>query len=103
MYILLDGFIQVRDEIGVMESEHVIKEVTEIIASFCDGDDMMSRFGDCTFAMICSGESLEQTEEKAEKIRLAIESRILEYGGRSVVTTVSVGICSVRKSDDKRR
>ena len=99
MYILLDGFIQVRDEIGVMESEHVIKEVAEIIASFCSGDDTMSRFGDCTFVMICSGESLTQTEEKAEKIRLAVEGRILEYGGRSVVATVSIGICSVRQSD----
>ncbi|MGB5472340.1 MAG: EAL domain-containing protein [Gammaproteobacteria bacterium] len=99
MYILLDKFIQVRDEIGVMESEHVIKDVAEIIASFCSGDDVVSRFGDCTFAMICSGESLAQTEEKAEKIRLAIESRIFEYDGRSVLMTLSIGICSVRKSD----
>ena len=99
MYVLLDRFIQVRDEIGVMESEHVIKDVAEIIASFCSGDDVVSRFGDCTFAMICSGESLAQTEEKAEKIRLAIEGRIFEYGGRSVLMTVSIGICSVRKSD----
>lgn len=99
MFVLLDSFIQVRDEIGVMESEHVIKEVGEIIASFCSGGDMTSRFGDCTFVMLCSGESLTQTEEKAEKVRLAIESRIFEYGGRSVVTTVSIGVCSVRNSD----
>ncbi len=99
MYILLDRFVQVRDEIGVMESEHVIKEVAEIIASICSGDDRMSRFGDCTFAMICSGESLGQTREKAEKIRAAIESRIFEYGGRSVIATASIGICSVRKGD----
>ncbi|MGB5541389.1 MAG: EAL domain-containing protein, partial [Gammaproteobacteria bacterium] len=99
MYILLDKFIQVRDEIGVMESEHVIRDVAEIIASFCSGDDVVSRFGDCTFAMICSGESLAQTEEKAEKIRLAIEGRIFEYDGRSVLMTASIGICSVRKSD----
>lgn len=103
MYILLDSFAQVRDEIGVMESEHVLEEVGQIIVSVCGDGGRVSRFGDCTFVALCSGESLSDTEYKAERIRAAIESRIFEYGGRSVITTSSIGLCAIRPSDTSAR
>lgn len=99
MYVLLDHFIQVRDEIGVMESEQIIREVAEIIATCCGTDDTMARFGDCTFAVLCSNQSIDAVNEKAERIRSEVEGRIFEYGERSVVTTTSIGICSIRKTD----
>ncbi len=99
MYILLDNFIQVRDEIGIMNSEQVINGIFDLITSHCDTDDIVSRFGDCTFAVLSSGESTEVTHKKADTIRSTIESYIFESAGQSLITTSSIGICSVRKSD----
>ena len=99
MYILLDNFIRVRDEIGIMNSEHVINEISEIIASFCDDNDVISRFGDCTFAILSCNESTDETQEKAEKIRSTIEHKIIEISGHSMITSTSIGICRIRGND----
>ncbi len=99
MYVLLDNFIQVRDKIGIMNSEQVLNEISGIITSHCDTDDVISRFGDCTFAILSADESTVVTQEKANMIRSAIESHIFESSGQSLITTTSIGICSVRETD----
>jgi diguanylate cyclase (GGDEF)-like protein len=99
MYILLDNFISIRDEIGLMESESVVKDVVKTIDVLCGKGDMLERFGDCTFAILCTDATMDDAEEKAGRIRTAVEGKIFEYGGRSLVTTTSIGICSVRSND----
>jgi diguanylate cyclase (GGDEF)-like protein len=99
MYALLDNFIRIRDEIGIMNSEHVINEIAGIITSQCNDEDIISRFGDCTFAILSCNESTGETQEKANRIRSMIENKIFESSGRSLVTTSSIGICSIRKND----
>jgi len=99
MYVLLDNFIRVRDEIGVMNSERVVDEISGIIKSSCDGNDMMLRFGDCTFVVLCSNTSTDDAHNKAEQIRSTIESHIIEVAGHTLVTSTSIGICAVRGGD----
>jgi len=101
MYVLLDNFTMIRDEIGVLESESVVREVAKILKAECRADDVMARFGDCTFAIVCSNATADDAEERAGRICAEVESRIFEYGGRSLVTTTSIGVCSVRRNDDK--
>ncbi|MDX1698755.1 MAG: diguanylate cyclase, partial [Thiohalobacterales bacterium] len=98
MYVLVDNFVRIRDEIGIMNSEQVITEVSGMIKSHCDGN-IVTRFGDCSFAVLCKGEDRDMTREKAERIRVAIESHIFEVAGQSLITTTSIGICSIRGSD----
>jgi diguanylate cyclase (GGDEF)-like protein len=99
MYLLMDNFIRIRDEIGIMNSERVMSEVLGIIKSNC-GDDLITRFGDCTFAVLTNDTDIGTSREKAEKIRTSVESHIFDIAGQSLVTTTSIGICSVRNSDD---
>jgi len=99
MYVLMDNFIRIRDEIGIMNSEHVMSEVLGIIRTHCDAD-LITRFGDCTFAVMSHNTDIDQTREKADKIRAAVEGHIFDIAGQSLVTTTSIGICSVRNSDD---
>lgn len=99
MYVLLDNFMRVRDEIGVMNTGQVIDETSAIIESSCDGNDLITRFGDCTFAVLCNGTSTDDMQKKAERIRSTIEKHIFEVAGRTLVTSASIGICAVRGSD----
>ncbi|MGB7933595.1 MAG: EAL domain-containing protein [Gammaproteobacteria bacterium] len=99
MYVLLDNFIRVRDEIGVLNSEQVVDGIFAIIESCCDSSDMIARFGDCTFAVLCKDTSSEATQKKAEQIRSTVEKHIFEVAGHTLVTSTSIGICAVRGSD----
>jgi len=99
MYVLLDNFIRVRDEIGVLNSEQVVDGIFAIISSCCDVNDMIARFGDCTFAVLCSDTSTDATQKKAEQIRSTIENHIFEVAGRTLLTSTSIGICAIRGSD----
>ena len=99
MYVLLDNFIHVRDEIGVLNSEQVVDGISAIISSCCEGSDMIARFGDCTFAVLCNDTGTEATQIKAEQIRATVEQHIFEVAGRTLVTSTSIGICAVRGSD----
>jgi diguanylate cyclase (GGDEF)-like protein len=100
MYVLLDNFTRIRDEIGVVESESVVSDVSRIIEADCNPGDLMARFGDCTFAVLCTNTTADEAEERAGRIRAVVESRIFEYSGRSLVTTTSIGICSLRRNDN---
>jgi diguanylate cyclase (GGDEF)-like protein len=99
IYVLMDNYIRIRDEIGIMNSEHVMREVFGIIGTHCDGDTV-ARFGDCTFAVLCNDADIDMTREKAEKVRTSVEGHIFDIAGQSLVTTTSIGVCSVRGSDD---
>ena len=99
MYVLLDNFIRVRDEIGVLNSEQVVDGIFAIISSCCDVNDMIARFGDCTFTVLCSGTNTGATHKKAEQIRATVEKHIFEVAGHSLVTSTSIGICAIRGSD----
>ena len=99
MYVLLDNFIRVRDEIGVMNSEQVVDQISGIIESHCDGNDMITQFGYCTFAVLCRDASTDDTQKKAERIRSTVENHIFEAAGRTLVISTSIGVCAVRGSD----
>ena len=99
MYVLVDNFVRIRDEIGIMNSEQVISTVSDMIKTHCEGNTV-TRFGDCSFAVLCENENKDETRGKAEKIRVGIESHIFEVAGQSLITTTSIGICTVRNSDD---
>ena len=99
MYVLLDNFIHVRDDIGVLNSEQVVEEISALISSCCDGSDLIARFGDCTFAVLGNDTGTEATQKKAEQLRSTVENHILEVAGRTLVTSTSIGICAVRGSD----
>jgi diguanylate cyclase (GGDEF)-like protein len=99
MYVLLDNFIRVRDEIGDMNSEQVVDGIAGIIGLQCGSNDMMTRYGECTFAVLCSGATTDDTKKKAERIRSTVEKAVFEVAGRTLVTSISIGICAVRGSD----
>ena len=99
MYVSVDNFIRLRDEIGVVKSDQIDDEIYGIVISQCDGNDVLARFGDCTLAVLCSGTGREDAQKKAEKIRSTVENHTFETAGRAPVIQTSIGICSIRDSD----
>jgi diguanylate cyclase (GGDEF)-like protein len=99
LYILLDNFMHVRDEIGVLQSARVIDETFAIIQTSCGANDVVSRFGDCTCAVLCKDAGTDESQAKAEQIRSSIEQHIFEVDGRSLLSSTSIGICALRGNE----
>jgi diguanylate cyclase (GGDEF)-like protein len=99
MYILLDNFIRVRDEIGVLQSARVLDETYTLIEACCGDSATIGRFGDCTFAVLCTDAGIPEVQAMAERIRSSVEKHIFEIDGHSLVITTSIGICALRGSD----
>jgi diguanylate cyclase (GGDEF)-like protein len=99
MYASVDNFIRARDEIGDMDSKRLVDEIAGIIGSQCDPNDLMTRYGECTFAVLCSGVTTDNAKKTAELIRSTVGKAVFEAAGHTLLTSISIGICAVRGSD----
>ena len=97
MYVLLDNFMLIRNEAGILDSEHVLKEIAELLDAHCNESGVLARFGDCTFTMLYRCDSAENVTTRAEQVRELVEAHIAEVGGQSIITTASVGVCQVNE------
>lgn len=99
VYLLVDDFKNIREEIGVLHSEHVTGGVYTLLDSLCAGSDMLARFSECTFAMLLSAPDEGGLRQRAEEMRAAVEGKIFECGGRSVLVTASIGVALIGPTD----
>ena len=97
MYVLLDNFMLIRNEAGILDSEHVLKEIGELLRSHCNESDVVARFGDCTFTILYRCDSAENITTRAEQVRKLVEDQIAVVGGQSILTTASVGVCLINE------
>ncbi len=99
-YIQIDGFQKLRSEVGVINSDKLLKKVAYTLNDIIDDGDLLSRFGDHTFVILSSKSKLLEAEPFAETIRSTIEKREFELEDEDVDLTCSIGI-SYLTSEDK--
>ncbi|MDH3901191.1 MAG: EAL domain-containing protein, partial [Gammaproteobacteria bacterium] len=92
-YILLDNYMRIREEVGIVKADLVINKIATHIKDCCGDTDTVARFGDYSFAVIHNSDSIQHIQDKAEEIRMAIETFVVDVDGQSVITTASIGIC----------
>ncbi len=100
LYIQIDGFQKLRSEVGVINSDKLLKNVALILKDMIDEGDILSRFGDHTFAILSKKSKLLEAEPFAEMVRSTIEKNELEIGDNDVDLTCSIGI-SYLSSENK--
>jgi diguanylate cyclase (GGDEF)-like protein len=93
MYVLLDNFMKIRKDIGILNSELVLKDIGEILMTCLAETDVLARFGDYSFTILYSNCDNGDIAARAEQVRGLIETHIAEVGGRTTITTASIGIC----------
>jgi diguanylate cyclase (GGDEF)-like protein len=93
LYILLDDFRGIREQLGVTDSDMVLRDVAGIIQEHCGKQDSVARFGDYVFTIMHHGDGDRTTREFAEGILNSLENHAFEKGGHTVQLTTSIGIC----------
>lgn len=92
VYMDLDGFKQVNDQLGHEAGDTLLIEVAARIKANVREDDTVSRLGGDEFAVLLNGlESRQQCEQTLQRVHRAV-AQPYTYGGSDVVIGVSSGI-----------
>jgi diguanylate cyclase (GGDEF)-like protein/PAS domain S-box-containing protein len=98
-YILIDGFKKLRAEVGVINSDKLIKMVALELSKTVDDGDLLTRFGDHTFVILSQKAKLLEAEPFAEMVRTSIKKGVFTVDNDDIDLTCSIGI-SYLGSDD---
>lgn len=95
IYILIDNFKQIREEIGITASDMMLRNIAELIENHNSTGGPVARFGDYVFTLLHRGTSMEESQALGEILLRSIAAHISDVEGRIVSTTGSIGICAI--------
>ncbi len=94
----IDLFKQVNDAFGHAAGDAALKHIARIFRRALRDDDVAARIGGEEFAIWLPHTPLAQAVEVAERLRLAVESSVLSWGGADLKMTCSLGVSAVPES-----
>jgi diguanylate cyclase (GGDEF)-like protein len=91
----LDNFKGVNDTHGHQAGDAVLRAVGELLASGMRQVDLAGRYGGEEFALILPGTDFAGAQKLAERLRAALESRLIELPeGATLTATASFGVAA---------
>lgn len=87
----IDDFKHVNDTYGHDCGDRVLEMVSGIVADCMPDGDNVCRWGGEEF-LIITHRPLNEAADIAEKIRAAVESRCLDFGGKTIRITLTLGV-----------
>ena len=94
LMIDVDFFKKINDEYGHHRGDLVLREVAKGIQSACRGSDITFRYGGEEFVVVLGKTDAKGAKIIAERIRQQIANTSIEYNGKIIGVTVSVGIAT---------
>ena len=88
----IDGFKSFNDQHGHRAGDLILKHLAEIFISYSRAEDVVCRYGGEEFLILLPGADLEVTSRRAEDWRRAFEQSKIEFEGKSLSTTLSLGV-----------
>lgn len=92
----LDRFKSINDNHGHDAGDIVLKEVCAAIKPLIGGNDTFARFGGEEFCVLANC-SLNDAAALAERIRRTVELSSVDYEGKNIPVTVSLGVASAHE------
>lgn len=92
IFMDIDHFKGVNDSHGHDVGDQVLKMVAKSTRAALRRDDMVGRWGGEEFVIVLSDVDPDMMRTVSEKIRMLIESSVLEVDGKHVSVTVSLGV-----------
>ena len=98
----IDFFKKVNDNYGHPMGDEVIKKVSNHMQDKVGSEGVVGRFGGEEFLTILYNNDIQQAALLADQIRSDIESKKIEFEGKQISVTVSMGIaCSAETVNTK--
>lgn len=96
----LDYFKRVNDTWGHPAGDAVLQKVAAVINEQIRQVDMCGRLGGEEFAVLLAGAAPVAAREFADRLRRKIAENSIQYEGREITVTVSIGVAALRATDD---
>jgi diguanylate cyclase (GGDEF)-like protein len=90
----LDFFKQINDTFGHPAGDRVLKEASATFQHMVRSYDWVGRYGGEEFLLILPGSGFTQARERAEELRIAIQSACVKEGDTMIPLTASFGVAS---------
>ena len=96
----VDHFKQFNDTHGHLAGDEVLRRVGKTLKQVVKHSDLPCRYGGEEFALIMPSTRIKQGRIAAERVRNAIEAMIVEFEGKRLQVTASIGLTEIRADDD---
>jgi diguanylate cyclase (GGDEF)-like protein len=97
IYLTLDNFKVIREEAGIASSDLVLCDIANLLNRERNEHDLLSRFGDYSFALLKTDTDMEKLKATCEKLLKDIANHLTEVEGRTFTMTASIGICEINR------
>ena len=100
LYIRPDKFDVIKDKIGTVASDDILKKLAAIVREHADESDFCARFSDNIITVLSERGNISIIEQWADELRNKIASEVFEAGGQSTALTCSIGVGEMKESVD---
>jgi len=99
LYIEPDNFKNIKDTLGIAESDLVLSDIAQYIQEILPEDNArIARYAGTIFSIILSGQRQKQAKKLAEKLCAGLADKIFEMEEKAVTTTFSIGISTITET-----
>jgi diguanylate cyclase len=103
LVIDIDEFKSINDTYGHLAGDLVLKDVSDCCRKALRGNDVFGRIGGDEFAAFLPGIGADDVLPLARRIRSSVEKAVIEFEGRSLSATISVGLAGTDGPDGNPR
>ncbi|WP_178006166.1 sensor domain-containing diguanylate cyclase [Marinospirillum perlucidum] len=96
----IDHFKKVNDTYGHQAGDEVIRQAAQLLKQEARATDFPGRYGGEEFVLLLPDTPEAGAQEVAERLRQALESKVIEYGELSLKVTISLGVSGFTKQLD---
>ncbi|KJS24723.1 MAG: ferrous iron transporter C, partial [Pseudomonas sp. BRH_c35] len=100
-YIRVDRFAALQADIGLTDSDQLLNQLATLLRGHFPGEAQLARFADDVFAVLQPGVIPQQAELELRKLLTKVEGQLLDVGGRTVQTTLSIGVAGLDEKTAK--
>ncbi|MBT8120887.1 MAG: EAL domain-containing protein [Gammaproteobacteria bacterium] len=97
VYLTLDNFKIIREEAGIVASDLILCEIGNLLSRNIGEKDLLSRFGDYSFALLKQGTDMASLQATCQKLQEDIAGHTTEIDGRTFNMTASIGVCEINR------
>lgn len=99
----VDHFKKFNDTHGHQAGDEVLRCVSQTLTETVKTTDIPCRYGGEEFAVIFQNTKIDSARLSAERIRKAIEERQIEFEGKKLKVTASVGVAEILQDEDETK
>ena len=88
----LDHFKRLNDTFGHQAGDEVLRQAAAVVRQNVRASDTVARYGGEEFVIVMPNTSLGGAASLANRVRAALDAHIVEFEGRDIFVTMSVGV-----------